>query len=459
MRTLLFLMWLPQLYGQGAPKLNPVVTKIMGQVSTERIEETMRKLASFGTRGNFSAVDEEGHGIGAARRWLSAQFETASPRLKVRMDTYKVKKQPRVFKDVEIVNVVAVLPGTRYPERQILVSGHYDSLGRLPRPPAKAGEAPKPLTLEEEEKRAAAPAPGVSDDASGVAAVLELARVLSPYEFDKTLVFVAFAGEEIGLVGSRLHSQRAKAEKQVIEAVFNNDIIGTEVSGDGRRINRAVRIFSADPGDSVSRQLAGYVRDVGGRYYPRMEPWLIFRPDRFGRGGDHSPFAAQGFAAVRFTSAVENYAHQHSDSDTLENASAEYTANVARLEAAVAASLAMAPKPVDPTMTRTVGGRTVALPDIGRGMSSYDTVLRWKDPEPAADLAGYAVVMRATTAPYWEREIFVGKETSYTLEGVDMDNYVFGVKAIDVEGNESVVSVFVPPAGGSSYGQKVETYE
>jgi hypothetical protein len=459
MRTLLFLMWLPQLYGQGAPKLNPVVTKIMGQVSTERIEETMRKLATFGTRGNFSAVDEEGHGIGAARRWLSAQFETASPRLKVRMDTYKVKKQPRVFKDVEIVNVVAVLPGTRYPERQILVSGHYDSLGRLQRPPAKAGEAPKPLTLEEEEKRAAAPAPGVSDDASGVAAVLELARVLSPYEFDKTLVFVAFAGEEIGLVGSRLHSQRAKAERQVIEAVFNNDIIGTEVSGDGRRINRAVRIFSADPGDSVSRQLAGYVRDVGGRYYPRMEPWLIFRPDRFGRGGDHSPFAAQGFAAVRFTSAVENYAHQHSDSDTLENASAEYTANVARLEAAVAASLAMAPKPVDPTMTRTVGGRTVALPDIGRGMSSYDTVLRWKDPEPAADLAGYAVVMRATTAPYWEREIFVGKETSYTLEGVDMDNYVFGVKAIDVEGNESVVSVFVPPAGGSSYGQKVETYE
>ncbi|MCC6369285.1 MAG: M20/M25/M40 family metallo-hydrolase [Bryobacterales bacterium] len=459
MRVLMLLMWLPQLYGQGSPKLNPVVARMVGEVSRERIAETMGKLASFGTRGNFSAVDDEGHGIGAARRWLYAQFAAASPRLKVRLDTYKVKKQPRVFKDVEIVNVVAVLPGTRYPEQQILVSGHYDTLGRLPRPPVKPGEAPRPLTLEEEEKRAAAPAPGVSDDGSGVAAVLELARVLSQYEFEKTLVFVAFAGEELGLVGSRLYSQRAKAEKQEIEAVLNNDIIGTEVSEDGRRINRAVRIFSAGPGDSVSRQLAGYVREVGGRYYPRMEPWLIYRPDRFGRGGDHSPFAAQGYAAVRFTSAVENYAHQHSDSDTLENASPEYTANVARLEAAVAASLAMAPKPVDPTVTRTAGGRTVRLPDIGRGKASYDTVLGWKDPEPAPDLAGYAVVMRATTAPYWEREIFVGRETSYTMEGVDMDNYVFGVKAIDVEGNESVVSVFVAPAGDSNYKRKVETYE
>ncbi len=435
---------------QGPPRsLHPLIAKAVAAVSTERIETTLRKLEGFGTRGNYTDASQEKTGIGAARRWIQSEFQSYSPRLQVRLDTYRVKKQQRVWRDTEFVNVVAVLPGTRYPERQILISGHYDSLN-LGRRSAeeRASDAPGPRQLsdEEQQKRAVAPAPGISDDASGVAATLEMARVLSQYEFDKTLVFVAFAGEEVGLIGSTLHAQKAKAEKQTIEAVLNSDIIGTEVSGDGRRVNRAVRIFSADPNDSPARQLARYIRDIGARYLPGFETWLIFRADRVGRGGDHTPFANEGYAAVRFTSAVENFTHQHSETDTLANASPAYIASVTKLKLAVGASLALAPKTPDATM------------GLSRGRTGYDARLRWKDPEPAADLLGYAVVYRSTTAPYWEHEVFAGKETELVLEGVDIDNSVFGVKAIDTQGNESLVAAFGGRANTSTTPRKIETY-
>lgn len=430
------------LLAQGPPKsVNPLIKKVIDEVSQERIETTLKKLEGFGTRGNFSQTDHPTTGIGAARTWILEEFKSYSPRLEVRMDTYKVKKQQRIYRDIELVNVVAVLPGTRYPDVQILVSGHYDSLNLL-RNPDMAGQqanTPEP-TVEEQEKRALAPAPGVSDDASGVAATMELARVLSKYEFDKTLVFVAFAGEEIGLIGSTLHAQKAKDAKLNIEAVMNSDIIGTDVGGDGRRINRAVRVFSDEPNDSPSRQLARYIKEVGDRYFPRMEASLVFRADRVSRGGDHTPFAQEGFAAVRFTSAVENYAHQHSATDTFGNASPEYVANVTRLKAAVVASLALAPKP-PMTMREFVraGQRTVSA-NIARGKSGYDALLRWKDENPAPDLAGYVVLMRNTISPFWEKEIFVGKELEYLMPGVDIDNYAFGVKAVDQQGNESLVA-------------------
>ncbi|MBI4907153.1 MAG: M20/M25/M40 family metallo-hydrolase, partial [Acidobacteria bacterium] len=338
---------------QGPPRsVHPLIAKAVASVSTERIEASLRKLESFGTRGNFTDPTHESTGIGAARRWLQSEFQSYSPKLKVRLDTYRVKKQQRIFRDTEFVNVVAVLPGTRYADRQILISGHYDSLnlGRRTTEERATGGPPRQLSEAEQLKRAVAPAPGISDDASGVAATLEMARVLSQYEFDKTLVFAAWAGEEVGLIGSTLHAQKAKAEKQTIEAVLNSDIIGTEVAGDGRHVNRAVRIFSADPNDSPARQLARYIRDIGARYTPGFDTWLIFRSDRVGRGGDHTPFANEGYAAVRFTSAVENYAHQHSGTDTLANASPAYIANVTKLKLAAAASLALAPRTPDAAM-------------------------------------------------------------------------------------------------------------
>ena len=297
------------------------------------------------------------------------------------------------------------------------------------------------------EKAADAPAPGVSDDASGTAAVMELARVMSQYKFEKTIVFVAFAGEEIGLVGASLMAEKAKTEKQQIEAVLNNDIIGNDVGGDGQTANRLVNVYSDDPADSPSRTLARYVKETAERYVPGMKANPVFRADRFGRGGDHTPFAANGFAAVRFTTPVENLQAQHSANDTFDKASPAYTAMVARVNAAAAASLALAPPA--PVVTRTVTtpgpnqGRVT--PNLARGKSMYDAVLRWTDAKPVDDLAGYAVVMRQTTSPYWESEVFVGKVSEYTLPGLNIDTVVLGVKAIDKDGNQSLVAPYVAP--------------
>lgn len=432
-----------------AQTLNPRVAEIVDAVSTQRIEHSMRRLVAFETRGNFTETDHPTRGIGAARRWISEQFRSFSPRLQVRFDSYKVRKQGRIFKDVEIVNVVAVLPGTQHPEQQILISGHYDSLNLGQRSQMTDSAAIDAAT----EKLAMSAAPGASDDASGVAAVLELARVLSQYEFEKTLVFAAFAGEELGLVGATLHARKAKSKGEKIEAVLNSDIIGTEVGGDGRRDNRTVRVFSSDPPDSVSRQLARYVKDVGERYFPALQADLIFRSDRFGRGGDHTPFEREGYAAVRFTSAVENYAHQHSLLDTMENASPSYAANVTRLKAAVAASLAMAP-PTPELPAATISGRTTV--SLTRGPKSYSAALRWNYPSPPPDLAGFAVLVRKTTSPLWEKQIFVGNKTDYVIPGMDIDNLIFGIKAIDTQGNESLATAWEMPARTIPYFETID---
>jgi Zn-dependent M28 family amino/carboxypeptidase len=242
---------------------------------------------------------------------------------------------------VDLWNVIAVLPGTKMPETQILVSAHYDSLNLGNRPANASPGRPAQLTPEDFEKNANLPAPGACDDASGTAAVMELARVMSRYEFDKTLVFVSFAGEEQGLVGSTLEAAKAKKEGQVIEAVLNNDIIGTDRSGSGRMGNGAVNIYSDETMDSVNQQLSRYAKEIGERYLPAFQVNTIFVQDRLGRGGDHTPFQAEGFAAVRISTPNEIYVNQHHDTDTLENMSVPYTTRVARLNAAVAASLAL----------------------------------------------------------------------------------------------------------------------
>ncbi|HVW87257.1 MAG TPA: M20/M25/M40 family metallo-hydrolase, partial [Bryobacteraceae bacterium] len=394
---------------QTAGKPDPVIQKIVSDISRDRIAETMKKLESFGTRGDFSDTESPTRGIGAARRWIYDQFRGFSPRLEVSFDSWKVKKQGRIFRDVEVVNVIAVLPGTTQPHERVIVSGHYDSLNIVRKTGAPDPDAAPPgesvVDTMDNEKSAIAPAPGVSDDASGTAVVLELARVMSQYKFEKTVVFAAFAGEEIGLVGSTLYANGAKERKDRIEAVLNNDIVGNDVTGDGRMESGFVHVFSDEPADSSSRELARYVRDCAQRYVPGFRAEPVFRSDRFGRGGDHTPFATEGYAAVRFTTPAENLGAQHSLEDTFEKASPAYTANVARVNGAALASLALAPPaPVVEREVTTGVNKGRMTPMLARGKSKYDAVLRWKDEQPVTDLAGYAVVVRSTDAPFWDHE-------------------------------------------------------
>jgi hypothetical protein len=348
--------------------------------------------------------------------------------------------------------------------RWIMITGHYDSLN-LRVPPELRNDPAKAAELI---------APGVTDDGSGTACVMECARVLSQYEFDATLVFVAFAGEEQGLIGARAMAKRLKEKSQTIQAVLNNDIIGSEVSGNGVIDNRRVLVMSEDPNDSPSRQIARYVKRIGERYFPEMTVDLIFRYDRFGRGGDHTAFNQEGFAGVRITTPNENFANQHTPTDTFANTSPAYAAKVTRINAAAAAAMALAPRsPIvsrpAPAAAATPGGtgtspataatnpatapptdpdeapaprRGQGGPGLSRG-GGYDAVLRWEYPDPEPDLAGFIVVVRSTTAPDWEREIWAGNVKEFTLKNTSIDQVVFGVKSVDKEGHESPVSAYV----------------
>jgi hypothetical protein len=473
--------------------VNPQVRKIVDEVSEARIKAILEKLVSFGTRNTLSNADDPQHGVGAARQWIFNEFKSYSPRLQVRFDKWRVKKQgQRIFKDVDLYDVVAVLPGKVMPETEILVTGHYDSLnlGQRQAPPPNAdgttGSAAASMTPEEFERNANLPAPGACDDGSGTANVMELARVMSQYEFDKTIVFIAFAGEEQGLVGATLEAAKAKKDNEGIEAVINSDIIGTEVSGNGRIDNGSVNIYSDEIQDSGSQQLARLYRDIGERYVPSMRVKVQFMQDRLGRGGDHTPFQLEGFSAIRVSTPNENYANQHTATDTLENMSVPYTTRVAKLNAAVAASLALAPRPpavmsipgqgrgagagasaTTPAGGGTTGSQTAAVsstpgrgaaagrgpsPMISRGTTRYDAQLRWRTVGPEANLRGFAIVLRGTTSPYWEQEIFVGKVNEFTLKDVSIDDVRFGVKAIGVDGTESLVVPYVyPPRKKAEY--------
>jgi hypothetical protein len=454
--------------------INPQIAKIANQVSEDRIKAIIEKLVSFGTRNTMSDATDPAHGVGAARQWILEQMQSYSAKLQVRFDKYRVKKQgQRIFKDVDLYNVIAVLPGKTMPETQVWITGHYDSLNLgPPRTPPASNEtstatgptandnpvsATQNMTPADFEKNAALPAPGACDDGSGTAAVMELARVMSQYEFDKTLVFVAFAGEEQGLIGSNLQAAKAHKENVAIEAVLNNDIIGTDTSGNGRFGNTSVSVYSDETMDSPSQQLSRYVREIGERYMPSMKVTTIFMGDRLGRGGDHTPFQWEGYAAVRFSTPNEIYANQHHATDLLENMSVPYTAKVARVNGVVAASLALSPKPpvvmrIPPVPAWAAGAPESATPPrrptptISRGKSGYDALLQWKPAGPEEGIKGYTVMIRPTTSPYWEQEIDVGKVTQYLMKDVSIDELKFGVKAIGVDGGESLVSPYVYPA-------------
>lgn len=457
---------------QPSQRLDPKIQKIVSEISADRIAEIEKKLESFETRNTVSDPTQLNRGIGAARQWIFDQFKGYSPRLEVSFDTHTIPKAARIYKDIELRNVVAILPGKmqQSADRWIMITGHYDTVNlkvppEMRRDPAKAAELP---------------APGVTDDGSGTACVMECARVLSQYEFDATLVFVAFAGEEQGLVGARAMAKRLKDKNQTIEGVLNNDIIGSEISGNGVIDNRRVLVFSEDPNDSTSRSIARYAKRIGERYFPELTVDLIFRSDRFGRGGDHTAFNQHGYPAVRVTTPNENFANQHTPTDTFANTSPSYTAKVVKMNAAVAAAMALAPRaPIvsrptpaaaptagaSSTQTST-GGQPVSAtlpatqptaadieeapmarpqtpgPGLSRGQSGYDAVLRWEQPDEP-DLAGFVVVVRSTTAPDWEREIWAGNVKEFTLKNTSIDQLVFGVKAVDKEGHESPVSAYV----------------
>jgi len=410
--------------------VDPRIVALVDSVSASRLGAYVERLAGFGTRHTLSAVDTPGRGIGAAREWIREEFQRMSPRLQVSFDTYQVAQQgQRLTRDFELRNVMAILPGRS--ARRIYVSGHFDTVARQ--------EAGGEFNWAEGNN----PAPGANDDASGTALVMELARVFaqSGIQFDATLVFIALAGEEQGLVGAALHAARAAADSVRIDAVLNNDIIGGGLGGSGLANTRAVRVFSEGPEDSPSRQLARYIHRIASRYTPAHEIRLVARHDRFGRGGDHTAFNQHGFAGVRFTETHENYAKQHTILDTVDGVDPAYLARNARVNAAAAAGLALAPPAPGPTATPQ------CRPSLGRGRSGYDATLRWCA-SPGA--VAYRVVWRDTWSLHWEHERIVANVTELGLPDLSIDDFVFGVAAIGADGNESLVYVYVNPPRGTT---------
>jgi hypothetical protein len=420
----------------------------MAGVSAQRIRADIDRLAGFGTRHTLSETESDTRGIGAARRWILSEFQKAAdasgrtgelkPRVYLDVHPYK-KDGRRITRDVDIVNVVMEVPGASPAarDRHYYVTGHYDSI-------------PSINTDHESD------APGANDDASGTAVVIELARLVARERLDATVVFMATAAEEQGLIGARLHAINAKHSGRDIRAVLNNDIVGNPTAPNGDLHDGHIRVFSQPAprnltdkqraiyaqygtySDGPSRQLARLIDEVARWHNTTVRPMLVFRKDRFGRGGDHSAFNDLDYPGVRFTEVVENYNHQHQDvrtedgvtyGDTPELVDEHYTANVARLNAAALIHLANAPSA--PTGVK-VSGRTA------------NVTLKW-NPSPEPDTAGYEVVWRKTTSPVWQHAHDVGGgggggATTEIELPVSRDNHFFGVRAYDQDGYRSPVS-------------------
>ncbi len=402
----------------SADRPDPRIQALLAEVDPDRLLANVERLASFGTRNTMSTTSHPDWGIGAARSWIRDELAAYSDRLVVSLDHHAVEPAGRIQIPVDLANVMAILPGRS--DRRIYVTGHYDSLA-----PVADGvpEAPTDGPFDHY-------APGANDDASGTSLLMEMARVLSQsgIEFDATLVFLAIAGEEQGLVGAGLHAARLAAEGTPVEAVLNNDIVGNSVGGNGIADSRTVRLFSEGPEDSPSRQLARYVRHTAAQYVPGHQVRLIARSDRFGRGGDHSAFNREGFTAVRMTESRENYARQHTVLDTPDGVDPDYLARNTRVNLAAAASLALAPPA--PRVTPQM---------LGRG-GGYDAHLRW---EAASGAVAYRIYWREAWGPDWEHTLLVGNVTEHRLPDISIDDHVFGVAAIGPDGHESLVSAYL----------------
>ena len=422
-------------YGQQ----NSKIYDIIDEVSAERIEKDIRQLANFGTRNTFSDTISETRGIGAARRWIKAEFDKISQDCGGCLEVFyhRTMVTPdmgrRVPKDAEVVNVVAILRGTQNPNAYVMMSGDIDS---------RASDT-QDFTTD---------APGANDNASGMAGTIEAARVLSKYKFKNSIAFIGLSGEEQGLFGGKFLAEYAKENEWNIIGIFNNDMIGNIQGIDGVIDNRSFRIFSETHNpteterervmkryyggevDGVSRQLARYIHKTVKTYMPEMNPMMIYRLDRFGRGGHHRPFNDLGFPGIRIMEAHENYTWQHQDvrvedgiayGDVVEHVNFDYAKKLTAVNAINLASLAWAP----------LRPKNV---EIG-GAVQPSTTLKWQKYDDP-NVKGYKIYWRDTTSPTWQYSRYVGDVEEFTLENIVIDNYLFGVVAVGENGYESVVS-------------------
>lgn len=414
------------------------ISNQVSEVSEANLKAIVNKLVSFQTRHTLSDTLSKTTGIGAARNWIKSEFEKYSKesgnRLQVSFDTFtQAADGKRITAPVVLKNVMAILPGTDpNDKRMLMLSGHYDS---------RVTDVMNAKDF----------APGANDDASGVAAVMEMARIMSKQKFNCTIVFVAMVGEEQGLYGATNLAKRAKEEGWNVHLLMNNDIVGNSYGMETDiKDNKSVRVFSegvspletpaqvaarqsaGTDNDGKARQAARYIKEVAERYVDQLEVKLIYRRDRFLRGGDHTPFSQQGFAAVRITEMNEDFNRQHQDirtengfkfGDLPEYVDYNYLQKVTRMNLAVMANLAWSAQEPENVVVSTSG-------------LTNKTALKWEAPKGKTP-AGYYILMRETTSPFWEKKIFV-KETSTSI-AYSKDNYYFGVQSVDENGHESLV--------------------
>ncbi len=437
---LLLLLAAPVAAQQVPPSEDPRIHQIVAEVTWERIADDIRTLVGFGTRHTLSDTVSTTRGIGAARRWIKAEFERISAACGECLDVLYVAetfpagaRRLHPSRETKVVNVVAIQRGSTDPSRMVVMSGDIDS------------RISDPMNYTDS-------APGANDNASGIAGTLEAARVLSRYRFGGSIVYLALSGEEQGLYGGGTVARMARDSSWNLQAVLNNDMIGNisgingvtdnataRVFSDGTpptetEQERAARRFTGGEVDGVSRQLARYIDRIADPYLPGLDVLMVYRLDRFGRGGHHRPFADLGYPAVRIMETNEHYHRQHQDirvedgvhyGDVLEGVDFEYAATLTALNAATLAALAWAPPP--PQAVRICGAVRAAAR------------LAWDAPASTVDLAGYRVYWRLTDSPTWDRSRWVGNETAHTFDGLVIDNYFFGVASVSRNGDESVV--------------------
>ena len=409
---------------------------IASEVSAERIGSDIQTLVDFGTRHTLSETKSDARGIGAARRWIKKEFETISAQCGGCLEIIEVKEtisgEKRIPNPVEVVNIVAIQRGSSEPNRMVMMSGDIDS------------RVSDVMDFTSDSL-------GANDNASGVAGVIEAARVLSKYKFNGSVVYAALSGEEQGLFGGKILTAYAQKHNWQVHGVLNNDMIGNITGINGVTDNTTARIFSEGTRvvetkaqantrrftggevDSASRNLARYIDTVADRYIPNLDTMLVYRLDRFGRGGHHRPFNDAGFAAVRIMETNEHYDRQHQDlrtengveyGDTIEGVDFDYTAKLTSLNAVTMASMAWAPAP--PKEVKITGAVTA------------NTSFSWQESSDE-NVAGYKIYWRYTSEPQWQFSKYVGRVSQYTLKNVVIDNYYFGVASVSKDGVESPV--------------------
>ena len=410
---------------------------IIDSISENRIESDIKKLVSFGTRHTLSDTLSITTGIGAARRWIKKSFKDISSNCNNCLEVfyqknYFIKNKRRLIKDVWINNVIAIQRGLVNPNRYIIMSGDIDS---------RVSDPNNYTSL----------SPGANDNASGMAGVIEAARVLSKYKFDNSIIYVGLSGEEQGLYGGAGLANYAKKNNWEIIGILNNDMIGNIEGVDGVIDNLSFRIFSEPTPanesevsikrrrfnggevDGNSRQLARYIHNTVRKYMPEMNPMMIYRLDRFGRGGHHRPFNDLGYAGVRIMEAHENYNRQHQDirtengieyGDVISGVNFKYAKKLTAVNAINLASLGWSPE--EPKNVK-IGGAV-----------KPSTKLKWENPKNSKIL-GYKIYWRKTTSAYWENSRFVGDTNEFTLNGIVIDNFLFGVSSVGTNNQESII--------------------